>query len=80
MHLVGEKESSPDENFDLVEHTIQYDESKEGSEYKSAQEDDASVDDSAEHPMEYAQRPLLLRELNARVCNHQTDKTTRNSG
>ena len=53
MYLVGDEESSTDKNFDLVKHAIQHDESEEGSEYKSAQEDDVSVDDSVEDPMDY---------------------------
>ena len=32
VYVVGNDESSTDENFDLGEHTIQHDEPKEGSE------------------------------------------------
>ena len=52
VHLVGDQKSSTDENFDLIENAIQYDESKEGSEYESTQEDNTSVDDSAKNLVE----------------------------
>ena len=65
QHVVGDKESSTDKNFDLGEHTIKHDEPKEGSEQKYTQEDDVCVDDSVEDPMDYTQRPRMLRELDS---------------
>ena len=65
VHVVGYNESSTDENFGLGEHDNQHDESEEGYEYESVQEDDASMDDSAEDPTEYTQRPRMLRELDS---------------
>ena len=60
MHLLGDDESSTDKNFDLIENAIQLDESEDGSEYESAlemsdAEDDVSVDDPAENPVQYTQ-------------------------
>ena len=56
MHLVGDNKSISDKNFDLIENAIQHDESKDGSEYESAQEmsdaeDNISVNNPAENPV-----------------------------
>ena len=63
VHVVGDDESSTDKHFDLGEHAIQHDEPEEGSEYESTREDDVFVDDSVEDPMEYTQKPRMLREF-----------------
>ena len=65
VHLVGNNKSITDENFDLIENAIQHDESEDDSEYESAPEmsnteDNISVDDPAENPVEYSQRPLTI--------------------
>ena len=59
VRVVGDDESSTDENFDLGEHDNQHVESKEGSESDSAQEDNVSMDAPAKDPVEYRQRPLM---------------------
>ena len=75
VHVVGNYESNTDKNFDLGEHDIQHDESEEGSEYKSAQEENASLDDSAKDPVKYTQRPLMLRELDSDLDGYSWQST-----
>ena len=52
IRLVGDDESSADDNFDMFEHDDQYDKSKEESVYESAEEDNAPINDSTKGPVE----------------------------
>ena len=65
VHVVREDKSSTNENFDIAEHNNQHNQSKEDSVYESVKEDNASVDDPAKDPVDYRQRPLMVRQLDS---------------
>ena len=62
VHVVGDDESSTDDNLDIPEEVAQQDESKD--EYESANEDDKPIVDPDEDPVE-DRRPRMLRELDS---------------
>ena len=58
VHVVGDNESSTDDDLDMFEEVAQQDESKD--KYESADEDDESIVDPDEEPVE-DRRPRMLR-------------------
>ena len=75
VHVVGDDESSTDENFDMAEHDDQHDKSEEDSVYESAKEDNASVNDPAKDPVEYRRRALMVRQLDSNLDENMWELT-----
>ena len=52
VHVVGDDESSADDNFNMFEHDNQHDESEEEFVYESTEEDNAPMNNPAKDPVE----------------------------
>ena len=65
VHIVGDNESSTDKNFDIAEHNNQHDKFKEDSVNQFAEEENGSVDIPVKDPVDYRQRPLMVRHLDS---------------
>ena len=60
LHVVGDDESSADDNFDIFGHDDQHDKSEGESVYESAKEDNAPMNDLTKDPVDYRQRTLMV--------------------
>ena len=75
VHVVGDDESSADDNFDIFGHDVQHDESKEESVYKSTEEDNTPINDPAKDPVEDRQRLLMVRQLDPGLDGNRWEST-----
>ena len=72
VHVVRDNESSTNNNFDMNENAMPYDESADGFEYEYAHgmsdlENNLSIDGHTENPVNYTQMPRMLREFESNL-------------